>query len=336
MKAELLASVALLGLYAPPVFAQATAAQPGWSLVWDAPPNCPSEAAVQAEIRSLLAGSTRNDVSLAVNGDALQVNEGFEVALRFTSKEGPASRVLTGRDCKEVAKAAALVIALAVDPGVKINPNRQSALETAGEPATEQPAPPPPAPAASSKKFEEAAEPPPPAPSKPLPISFEGFIGGAAELGTVPALALGARLGASFGVGPWRATLAGDFFPARIHDADQNTRLRLSVATGSLLAGYAILLGDHAVTPELGVRLGNLAASAQDADAPSSANSLLFGPAAGVRATLRAAGPLGFWLGLHGGAHLERPRLVVENRGVAHQPAALWGAGALGLSLRWP
>jgi hypothetical protein len=291
---------------------------------------------VRAEVRSLLEGSTRSDVALAVTGDALEVNEGFEVELRFESKEGPAQRVLTGRDCKELAKAAALVIALAVDPGVKINPNRQSALETASEPATEQPAPPPPAPVASSKKIEVSPEPPPPAPRKPLPISMEGFIGGAAELGTVPDLALGARLGASFGIGAWRATLVGELFPARVYDADQNTRLRLSVATGSLLLGYAIGLGEHAVTPELGLRLGNLSASAQDADAPSSADSLLFGPLLGLRGTLRVAGPLGFWLGLHGGAQLQRPRLLVENRGLAHQPEPVWVAGSLGISLSWP
>jgi hypothetical protein len=268
----------------------------------------------------------------------LAVNQGFEVELRFESKEGPAQRVLTSQDCKEVAKAAALVVALAIDPGVKIDPNRQSALESP-QPETEvikdQP-PPSPAPPARKQVVERNTNPAVAPASKPPPLTIEGLVGATGEWGTTPSVALGIVAGASLGLGPWSATLRGDYFPARIHDADQGSRLRLSVATGSLLFGYSIALGEHAVTPELGLRLGNLSASAQDADAPSSADSLLFGPVAGVRATLRAAGPLGFWLGLQGGVHLERPRLVVENRGVAHQPQRIWAAGALGISLRWP
>jgi hypothetical protein len=155
-------------------------------------------------------------------------------------------------------------------------------------------------------------------------------------LGTLPQLPIGVQAGASLGIEAWRATLMGDWLPPRIYTADQGTRLRLSAVTASLSLGYAIAWGVHALTPELGVRLGNLSASARDADAPTSADSLLFGPQAGLRARVHAVGPLGFGLGLHGGLHLERPRLVVENRGLAHQPEPVWVAGSLGISLSWP
>jgi hypothetical protein len=326
-----------LGLSAN-AWAQTTAS---WSLQWHAPATCPSEAAVQAEVRSLLAGSTRNDVALTVSGDALEVNEGFEVELRFESKEGPAQRVLTGRDCKEVAKAAALVIALAVDPGVKIDPHRSSVLEPEpseqdASPPLAEPPPAEPPKSAPPPKLPAKKEAAPRVSKKPLPVSIEGALGGVVELGTVPSPAFGARAAVSIGIGSWRGTLAGDFFPARTYDADQNTRLRMSIASGSALFGYAIALERHAVTPQLGLRLGNLDASARDAAAPVDANSLLFGPELGVVGTLRAVGSLGFWLGLHGGLHLVRPRLLVENRGLAHQPQPLWGAASLGISLSWP
>jgi hypothetical protein len=337
-----LLSFALCSTFVGPAFAQSLPTA-GWSLQWHAPPSCPSEAAVQAEVRSLLEGSTRSDVALAISGDALEVNEGFEVELRFSSKEGPAQRVLTSRDCKEVAKAAALVIALAVDPGVKIDPNRSSTLEKEAplpkeqtSPQKEQPPAPRPAPKSPPKKKGT------PRAVKPLPVSIELALGGAIELGTLPSPALGGRAAVSVGVGSLRGTLAADLFPARIYDADQSTRLRMSLWSGSALLGYAIALDRHAVTPQLGARLGKLDASARDAAAPIDADSLAFGPELGIVGSLRpfgplhTLGPLGFWLGLHSGLNLVRPRLIVQNRGLAHQPGVLWGTAALGISLAWP
>jgi len=316
--------------------AEQSPTQAGWWLQWNAPEACPTQAAVQAEVHSLLEGSTRTGVSLAVSGVALAVNDGYEVELRFDSKEGPGQRVLTGRDCKEVAKAAALVIALAIDPGVTIDPNRQSALEAPTETPPPEPSPTPPGTSPAEPTKDRQRRPaPPPAPA-PLPLSIEGALGAAVEWGTLPDLALGVGAGASLGIGAFRATLLGDLFPARIYDAAQDTRLQLSVWSGSLLLGYAIPFRLHALIPELGLRVGNLSAQARDADAPISADSLLLGPELGIRGTFRAGGPVGLWLGLHSGAHLRRPRLVVENRGLAHQPERVWAAAALGLSLHWP
>ncbi len=340
------ASAALLALLCfgtKTALAEVPAAPSGWSLVWHAPAGCPGERAVQAEVSSLLEGSTRTDVELSVIADAAQATEGFSVELRFTSKEGEGKRVLTGRDCTEVAKAAAMVIALAVDPGVKIRPDRQSALETAPQPNDQATAPepetavtPPATPLPTKPKPTAARNRAPRAPGKAVPLSFEGGLGPAVEWGTFPDPAFSAHAAASLGMGAFRATVAGDLFPARTYDTDQSARLRLSALTGSLLLGYAIALGRHALTPELGVRLGDVSASAVDADQPTSANSLLFGPELGVRGTFRLGGPLGLWLGLHGGLNLERPRFVVENRGLVHQPQAAWAAGSLGISLLWP
>ncbi len=77
---------ALLYFGTSAAMAQTPAVSPGWSLHWSAPAGCPSESAVQAEVRSLLEGSARTDVSLSVVGEAAETNQGFEVELRFRAR----------------------------------------------------------------------------------------------------------------------------------------------------------------------------------------------------------------------------------------------------------
>ncbi|MAQ17155.1 MAG: hypothetical protein CMN30_20475 [Sandaracinus sp.] len=108
------------------------AAQESWVARWDAPAGCPDGAAVSAAVERLLGPSAEAHRStLALDGRITRDGERFHLALILRDATGAAvgTRELGGATCPPLAEAAALLAALAVDPG---------ALST-GEPEPEVP-----------------------------------------------------------------------------------------------------------------------------------------------------------------------------------------------------
>jgi hypothetical protein len=235
----------------------------------------------------------------------------------------------------ELAKASALIVALAIDPGVQVDPNRKSALEEP-PPAKEEPkpAPSPPMPKLAPKPK------PKPKPHTAVPQAKRDHsitLSAATQLsdGTVPSAALGAEVAGAFSVQHWRAALSFDWLPARNYDAALATQLRAQQFTGSLRGGYEqTLLPLLRVYGEMGLRVGQLSAQAQNSNHPKAAHTLLLGPQANLGAELGKV--FGVRLGLEAGLETQRPQFIVQNRGVAYQPRVLWEAATLGVFWRGP
>lgn len=95
----------------------AARAQERLSLRWEAPAACPDRAAVQGEVTRLLGGSIPSEgAAIAADAHALEVEGGFELTLRTEVEGALGERALTGHRCDELAAAAALILALMIDP----------------------------------------------------------------------------------------------------------------------------------------------------------------------------------------------------------------------------
>ncbi|HTM46519.1 MAG TPA: hypothetical protein VL137_16280 [Polyangiaceae bacterium] len=314
----------------------APAVPENWSIHWQAPETCPSESAVHEEIQSLLAGSTRSNTPLSVTAVATETDHGFSIDLQFDGPRGSAHRAVQNASCVELARASALIVALAIDPGVQIDPNRKSAL---AEPpaAQEAPKPKPPPPLATT-----AAERPKPPAKKPMPARAQRrgpaiTLAAGAQLlgGTLPSAAFGAQVDGALSVQHFRAALSFDGLPARNYDAALATTLRAQQFTFALRGGYEqALLPSLRVYGELGLRVGQLAAQAQNSNHPQTAHTLLLGPQ--VDAGVEFGQQLGLRVDLGAGAETQRPQFIVQNRGVIYQPRVLWEAATLGLFWRGP
>jgi hypothetical protein len=152
-----LAQVSRAGAKEPQAESGAAADSEAISLIYEdsPPPDCPSQAEFEAEVVNLTAkarftqqrGARRVRIELA--------SSGREVVGRSISGDGKnqSSREVKGRDCKEVASALAISVALTIDP---------DALGLGGTDKPPEPQPP-----TETKPPEPAAK---PAPRQPLPL----------------------------------------------------------------------------------------------------------------------------------------------------------------------
>lgn len=186
------------------------AAEPGLDLAWNAPPGCPDRAWVVAAVNRLVPSPPQ---ALHVTGAVREDEGGFTVDLELS---GPASgtRTLRAASCTSVARGAALIIALALDP---------QAATSAIEEAPPAPAPAPPlAPAASA----------PPAPRREA-LAFAGAV---VIGGLLPTYAPGAVVGGGVA---WRA-LRLDLSAELVPHASTSLARRPAVGADFALAGLAL------------------------------------------------------------------------------------------------
>jgi len=163
-------------LHAPPAAAEGRPVD----LRWDAPKRCPDEAALRSQVDEILGGSLALPRPRPLSVIAVVRDEGETLSLRvFTVGEaGMRERALRyDRDCELLTRAAAVVIAITIDPASigRLGPDALTLLDPSQQPvaaleraATEAPlaAPeptPPPAPVSPTP------EPAPPAPTPPAP-----------------------------------------------------------------------------------------------------------------------------------------------------------------------
>jgi hypothetical protein len=101
--------------------AQATAPAP-FHLRWSGPPSCPRESDVVQETERLLGASTAAPLAVPIEAEAQVAagKRGFELLLRVGPIGYTRARSLEAPRCEELAHAAALVVALAVDPALSL------------------------------------------------------------------------------------------------------------------------------------------------------------------------------------------------------------------------
>ena len=179
---------ALVGLWPLAAFAQGSA-DLSFRLHWRAPDTCPSELDVAARIDHLLGASESQRRAPPVEAEAvvLATKGGFELELTLQQAGEARSRSVAAPTCEELSRAAALVVALAVDPSIS-EPARTDAPSSASFPSPcpplESPTPSP-APVAACPKC-PACRPPVRQPSLAPPWRVALVAGVSATYGELP------------------------------------------------------------------------------------------------------------------------------------------------------
>jgi hypothetical protein len=174
---------------APPAPAPApSTSDPPIELTWVAPKECPTADELKAEIRRV-AGPVAPMAERPEANASIHRLRGEAWQLTLVTKSGvlTGERKLAAGDCVELMRAAALVMALMINP-------------TAGAP----PEPPPPPPA-----------PPPPPPPAPPAYRFAAGADIVAGLGALPGLAFGGGLRFAAGGGTFSAIIRGALWGTR-------------------------------------------------------------------------------------------------------------------------
>ncbi len=84
-------------------------------IAWDAPEECPDEAAFDAMLTAKLGGA-RAAEPLHIEVRVEQTGRRYTLTIHTTSRAGSGERTLQGRDCAVLAETAALALALAIAP----------------------------------------------------------------------------------------------------------------------------------------------------------------------------------------------------------------------------
>lgn len=90
--------------------------EPGLSVQWDAPAGCPDGAAVRARVVRLVGEEAARKARLTARAAVRAEGGRWALELELAGETGAGKRSLSAGRCEELAGAAALVIAIAVDP----------------------------------------------------------------------------------------------------------------------------------------------------------------------------------------------------------------------------
>ena len=90
--------------------------EPGLSVQWDAPAGCPDGAAVRARVVRLVGEEAARKARLTARAAVRAEGGRWALELELAGETGAGRRSLSAGRCEELAGAAALVIAIAVDP----------------------------------------------------------------------------------------------------------------------------------------------------------------------------------------------------------------------------
>jgi hypothetical protein len=186
-------------------------------LVWQAPEGCPSASEVVAEIERLVTVPIDSllQTLLSVNAVVATIPAGFKLTLTTSVAGEPRSRELSAPTCTELTGAAALVIALTIDPELFTKPPPTAALGDVGP----SPGSPTPAPVVVAQPSASAGVPPgPPPPRVPERQSPDTtFVTG---------------LGLSATIGIWPSPVTGPILLGAVEHRSVRAELGLGTSSG--------------------------------------------------------------------------------------------------------
>ena len=315
--------------FAQAMFAAVAAAappEPGpFSLTVTAPPECPSTEAMRAEVLRLARVGTDSPRRLDANVVVSQAADGSVTLELRTDLEGVSGeRSFEGSSCQAVSDAAALTLALMLNPEVE----REQVVETAPEPAQ---AAVDPAPAASPPpRVEPPGKPAPPGPRLRGTIALFGGVQG----GILPEP--GFDLGVSFGVRLEPVSL----WLGLSYDPEQDVRLSGSNAGATLSAGSARLLGcwdfsrsEDSIGPCAGAELGRIQGRGTGITDPQNGDIYWTSAVLGLSASLGLWPPVQVYATLSGLVPVDPPQVFLEGIRKVHEPAGLAARAQIGAAI---
>jgi hypothetical protein len=312
----------VLGLTFPRA-ALASAPRERFSLNWSAPEDCPSAEQVRADVDGLLANRTTiSDETLVAT---VSVQGMRDAGYLLTLKANGQIRTLDGKDCRELAQAAALLLALLVDPSratslgesPDVSPGEEqpsvdnNALPTnvplVTAPNTTQTSPP-----ATSRKSEVGATPEPEKNNR-LAEAGLGF-----DWGSWPVMEPALLLGLGVSTGALQGLAHGSIgLPLHLVTTD-GTRVKVFVAAIGLRGAYRFSFGRLALEPAAGFEVGVSRASSPDF-VPESRSAVSLSPIGTARSSWRLSRKVRLWGEITAGFPVVRPRWVLEDGESIHR-----------------
>lgn len=299
-------------------------------LSWAAPEGCPTEQTLQSAIDRYLGGAGLNlarEVQADAKVTALEAG-GYRLALVVETGGGTSVASIDAERCELLVKAAALKIAVTVDPlAVLDSVEAEPRPEPQPEPEPE-PEPPP----------EPEPEPEPQPEPEPEPkIGGAVAIQGLASYGILPNFGAGVGLSAAIVFERWRFEAAGAYWPPRAERVDLANDIG-----GNFMLGTAALRG----CPEpkykkvefplcLGVELGAMRGAGFGVPDATVASRLWAAALLGLGVTWAFTDHLAVGARIEAVVALARPEFSIEGAGLLHQAAPAAPRGLVGLEVRF-
>jgi hypothetical protein len=303
-------------------------AAPELVLSWPSLPACPEAAAVQDRVRERLGRALDDRAIDPLHASAVILiqERGLTLTLHLRQADRDAVRELSAANCGDLAEAAALVLALAIDPTA--TPEAKAQLP---DPAPESRANP--AEVGKTRASEDA--PPTPAsppPRAPRPRPLHASVGLLLDVGSLPGASAGPVAAIGYQLHGFRAELAGIWLPSRASSGQVGA---VSVSLWALIPSACTdLLGSKAVLSAcVALEMGRAVGRGRKLQQSVRAGSLHTAGSLGLRLTL----PLDASTALVGesGALVpfQRTRFVSVDTNAA-DPAPLHESAALALRAR--
>jgi len=289
---------------------------------WEGPGDCPARSDVLLAISRLLP-HPEAPTKVHVHAAATHDEGAWRLRIRTGTEDDVRERTLAGDSCAELADAAALIVALAIDPAAS-SPRKDADTSTVAPAAA--------APSASRADHTTA----PPTASGPRLRAFASALG-ALDAAALPSAAPG--FGGSIGalVGRVRAEAYGILLPSqRSTISGGDVGGDVSLVAGGVRFGYAALDAPVEIVPEIGFEAGQLSASSFGVLTAGSGTALWVAPELGVLGGYALARNLDLVLTTHALVPVSRERFIVVGLGEVHRPPAVTVRAALGLEVRLP
>lgn len=307
-------------------------------VTWTAPAGCPQGEAVQAAIASNLAREDFGDAldTVQVRGEILRTPQGFRLNVSVRLPDGAVDRELTAGNCDELAAAAGLIIAVALDPlrVQQVRPPPQPKPVPTGPPKAWAN---PPRPPTTTREPEPEPE-RPPEPELP-PRAVDLRLAAMLDVGSLAVLRGGAQAG--FGVaGPWFRADASVLYWApraiRPFNVAPDAGARLQQAGLGARACLKPELGAFEASSCGGLEGGASWSRGIGLDNPQTTTLPWLTATAGLEVAWVSRAAVGLFAGVDAQFHLVRPRVNISGLGETLKVAPVGARAVVGLVVRLP
>jgi hypothetical protein len=284
-------------------------------LRWTAPDRCPTEVEVREAIGAYLGREEFSPAldDVVVDGEIIEGAErSFLLAVEVHLPEGTVERTVEAARCAELRDAAALIIAVGLDP-LRV---ARAVPPLGEEPAPAPPEPPPPAP--PPVVLSEKAPPPPKSSGRTLFADLR--FGGALEVGAVPGATGGLHMAVAL-VGPrFRVEVTGRYmFPRRIHPFAAPMEAGIDVQSGAVAVRGCFVphVGPVEFPSCAQVEGGVMRGRGVGVSRSEIAHRPYVGVVVGQELVWHSRRRIGLWVGADGVLFVLRPLFVVDDLGTA-------------------
>jgi len=338
--------------------AAATGSDASLQVEWKGPRRCPSGQDVLDGTHQLLRGSRSPTPAspIRARGEVRRGTGGWVLDLWTSQGALAGQRRLEAGNCKALAEAASLILALMVDPQAlsSVSPEAPELLPPEAPEAPEPlppeapaPAPAPPEPAASAgvPPLAEVSSTPAPLLPSPLPPSSPASgvmslralvaLGALADVGALPEVGLGPRLEGGFEAGSLRLSASGHLLLSRSVSLPlvEGARGRVGLWAAGLRGSWSLQVESMRLAPTLGAEVGRVRSTTSGVSQSGQGQAWWWAVSTGVGASLGGRGGPRPRLELEAVIPLYRPAFSVEGLGLFHRARPLMGRLSILLEL---